>query len=92
MLIKLALDAVLGILQVLFGWLHFPEIGGNLEAFVVNLCYYISGAMKFVFVFVNRQLVVALIGIMLALIGLAKTWDLIWWIMGKVPFLGVTKE
>ncbi len=90
MIIKALLQVVLSILDVLLGLLpsvpSFPESVTD----ILDTCLtYFEAGLAMLSNFVYMDVVVTLIDLFLAMVAFKEIWRFIWWIVRKIPFLGV---
>lgn len=89
MIVQSLLSFVQSMYQNMFGWLNLPDMPAKVVDTVdwfLDLLFDNIGILGF---FVRWNTVVALVPIAIVIINLDKVYDLIIWVVNKLPFLGI---
>lgn len=89
MIVKLLFEMVLGLLNIVFGWVSFPPMPEEITAACDILLDSMAGAMGFIWLIVPRELVLVILPIVLVLENFDKLYSIVMWILKKIPFLGM---
>ena len=89
MILKLLFELVIGLLELVFGWVSFPPMPSVVTGVVDTVFSAISVGIGFVWFFIPRDLVLALLPIVLILENFDKVYSVVMWIIKKIPFLGI---
>lgn len=89
MIIKLLFELVIGLLELVFGWVSFPQMPEAVTAALDTLLNAMAAAMGFVWLIVPRELVLVALPVILVVENFDKLYSVIIWILKKIPFLGM---
>lgn len=89
MIIKLLFELVIGLLEILFGWVSFPAMPEAITNALDTLLNAMGSAMGFIWLIVPRELVLVGLPIVLVVENFDKLYSVIMWILKKIPFLGM---
>lgn len=89
MIIKLLFEMVIGLLDLVFGWVSFPAMPDAISSALDVVLGAMSSAMGFVWLIVPRELVVIVIPIILVVENFDRLYSIVMWILKKIPFLGM---
>lgn len=89
MIIKLLFEMVIGLLDLVFGWVSFPAMPEAISSALDVVLGAMSSAMGFVWLIVPRELVVIVIPIILVVENFDRLYSIVMWILKKIPFLGM---
>lgn len=89
MIVKLLFELIIGLLELLFGWVNFPDMPVAIVTALNTLLDAISSAMGFIWLIVPRELVLVGLPVILILENFDKLYSVIMWILRKIPFLGI---
>lgn len=90
MIIKLLFEFVITLLEILFGWVSFPQMPAEIVNSLNTLLDYMGQAMSLVWLVVPRQLVLVCLPVILVLENFDKIYSVIMWILRKIPALGIS--
>ena len=89
MLVKLLFELVIGLLNIVFGWVDFPDMPAAIASALDTMLEVIAGAMGFVWLIVPRELVLVGLPTILIVENFDKLYSVVMWILKKIPFLGM---
>lgn len=89
MIIKLLFELIINLLELLFGWVSFPQMPSSIVAALEALLDAMAAAMGFIWLIVPRGLVLAALPVILVVENFDKLYSVIMWILKKIPFLGM---
>lgn len=89
MIVKLLFELVIGLLNIVFGWVDFPDMPEAIVNSLITFLDVIKGAMGFVWLIVPRDLVMVGLPVILIVENFDKVYSVIMWILKKIPFLGM---
>lgn len=89
MILKLLLQLVLTLLEVVFGWVSFPAMPTIVTGIIDMLFEYMGKGMGIVFLFVSKELVLALLPVVLIVENFDKLYSVAMWILKKIPMLNI---
>lgn len=91
-MILLALfNLVFSVLKVLFAWLNLPDMPIAITSIVDQIIGYIVDALPLLWVFFDKSVVTVCLVIALACTNFDKIYDLLMWILAKIP-IGIRKN
>lgn len=89
MIIKALLELIFGLLQIVFLPINLPDLPAGVQSVLDELTAVLSGAVGLLGIFVDISVVKWLIPVVLVIVNFEKIWDLIMFILKKIPFIGV---
>lgn len=89
MIIKLLFELIIGLLNIVFGWVSFPAMPEPIVTALDTFLSAISSAMGFVWLIVPRELVLVVLPVILVVENFDKLYSIVMWILKKIPFLGM---
>lgn len=89
MILKLLFELIIGLLDIVFGWVSFPPMPALVTDIVDMVFGYMAQGLGFVFFFIPRELVLVLLPIVVILENFDKLYSVVMWILKKIPFLGM---
>lgn len=89
MIVKLLFSLIITLLDLVFGWVSFPAMPAAVTESLDLLIDYISQGLSFVWLIVPRQLVIAVIPVILVCENFDKLYSVVMWVLKKIPFLGL---
>lgn len=89
MIIKGLFSLIIGLLEVVFGWVSFPQMPEAVDNAFQSLLGYMEAGIGFVWLIVPRDLVLVVLPVVLVLSNFDKLYSVIMWILRKIPFLGI---
>lgn len=89
MIIKLLFELIISLLELVFGWVHFPQMPEQLVGYIDYFFDIIGQAMGFIWLIVPRELVLVGLPIILVVENFDKLYSVVMWILKKIPFLGM---
>ena len=78
-----------GILELLFGWFSLPDFPSEVQTFVDEFFQAITNVIGIVGIFIDFNMVLILLPIVIAVINLDTAWKVFMFILRKIPFLGI---
>ena len=91
MILLALLKMLFAVLQVLFGWLNLPDMPVVITDVVGTMMGYIVDALPLLWVFFDKSVVTICLVVALACTNFDKVYDLLMWILAKLP-LGIHKN
>lgn len=91
MILLALLNLLFAVLKVLFGWLNLPNLPESITSVVDGVIGYIIDALPLLWVFFDKPVVTACLVVALACVNFDKIYDLLMWILAKLP-LGIHKN
>lgn len=89
MILKLLFELLLGILQFAFSWVSLPAVPVIVEESVDLVLKYMCQGMGLVYLVVDKNLVLVLLPVVLALENFDKLYSVVMWILKKIPMLNI---
>lgn len=89
MILKLLMELVIGLLDLVFGWVSFPPMPDAVVSATDFLFTHMENAMGFLWLFVPRELVIIILPIVLVVENFDKVYGIVMWILKKIPFLNM---
>lgn len=89
MIIEALFNFVIGFLNLVFGWVNFPDMPQEVSTALETVLEAIEGAMGFIWLIVPRGLVVVVLPVVLIVVNFDKLYSVVMWILKKIPFLGM---
>ena len=89
MIIKGLFELVFGLLQIVFAPINLPDLPSAVQNVVDKFVSLITSVIGLVGVFVDMELLKVLIPIVIVIANLDKLWNMIMFILRKIPFLGI---
>ena len=89
MILKLLFELVLGLLEIVFSWVHFPSMPEVITNVIDMTFEYMEQGLSILFFFVDNQLILTLLPIVIVIENFDKLYSITMWIMRKIPFLGI---
>lgn len=89
MIIKLLFELVLVILNFMFGWVNFPDMPPIVTESLNIVMQAISMGVGFVWLIVPKELVLAVIPVIIIVENFDMMYSMVMWVIKKIPFLGM---
>lgn len=89
MIIKGLFELVFGLLQIVFAPINLPDLPDTIQNVLDRLIDVMKSAVGLFGVFFDMNVVKILIPVVLVIVNLDKVWNLIMFILRKIPFLGI---
>lgn len=89
MLIKGLFELVLGILNFMFGWVNFPDMPSVVVDALSVVLQAIASGIGFVWLIVPKELVLAVIPVIIIVENFDLMYSMVMWVLKKIPFLGM---
>ena len=89
MILKLLFELIIGLLEFVFGWVSFPAMPSVVVETFDFVLTYIEMGLGILWLFVPRDVCLALLPLVLALENFDKLYSVVMWILKKIPFLGM---
>lgn len=91
MILLALLEVLFLVLQALFSWLNLPEMPAEITSVVDQVVGYVVDALPLLWVFFDKNLVTVCLVVALACVNFDKVYDLLMWILAKLP-IGIHKN
>ena len=89
MILKLLFELVIGLLEIVFGWVSFPQLPSAVMDGIYNMLAFLRSGMGFVWLIIPRELVLVVLPIVLIIDNFDRLYSVVMWILKKIPFLGI---
>jgi hypothetical protein len=89
MIVKGLLELVFGLLQIVFAPINLPDLPEGIANVLDELIDVLAGAVGLFGIFVDLTVVRWLIPVVLIIVNFDKIWNVIMFILRKIPFLGI---
>lgn len=89
MIIKGLFELVFGLLKIVFAPINLPDLPTGIQSVLNELQSVLIGALGLFGIFVDLSVVKWLIPVVLVIVNLDKVWNLIMFVLRKIPFLGI---
>ena len=89
MILKLLMELVIGLLELVFGWVSFPPMPDAVVNATDFLFTHMKNSIGLLWMIVPRDLVVIILPIVLIVENFEKLYGAIMWILRKIPFLNM---
>lgn len=89
MIIKGLFELVFGLLKIVFAPISLPQLPQGIQTVFDELLQVLTGAVGLLSIFIDFNVVKWLIPIVLVVANFDKVWNLIMFILRKIPFLGI---
>lgn len=89
LIVKGLMELVFGLLQIVFAPINLPDLPDGIQSVLDELVDVLVSAVGLVSVFLDWQVVKWLIPVVLVIANFEKVWNMIMFILRKIPFLGV---
>lgn len=91
MILMALFKMLFAVLQVLFSWLSLPDFPLEITEVITEMLGYITDALPLLWLFFDKKVVTACLVIALACANFEKIYDLLMWILAKLP-IGIKKN
>lgn len=89
MIVKLLFELIINLLNIVFGWVSFPQMPEAVTTALDTLLQAMGSAMGFVWLIVPRELVLVVLPVVLVVENFDKLYSVVMWVLKKIPFLGM---
>ena len=89
MIIKGLFELVFGLLQIVFAPINLPDLPSGIQSIIDQLVSIMVSAVGLFGVFFDLNVVKFLIPVVLVIVNLDRIWNMIMFILRKIPFLGI---
>ena len=89
MIVKGLLELVFGLLRIVFAPINLPDLPEGIANVLNELIDVLAGVVGLFGVFVDLSVVRWLIPVVLIIVNFDKVWNVIMFILRKIPFLGI---
>ena len=89
MIIKGLFELVFGLLQIVFAPINLPDLPSGIQSIIDQLVNLMVSAVGLFGVFFDLNVVKFLIPVVLVIVNLDRIWNMIMFILRKIPFLGI---
>ena len=76
-------------LKLIFGWIEFPPFPTELSMYIDTLVEMINMGLNIMWVFIDREVVMILLPLVVAVINFDHMFKLVMFVLRKIPFLGI---
>ena len=90
MIVEGLLNAILSLLQVIFGWINLPAFPDALENTIWSFEELMISSATCIGFFVRLSTVFTLLPILLIIVNFDRVYRLVMWIVRKIPFLNMS--
>ncbi len=85
------LNVLFAVLKALFSWLSLPDMPQEITGVVDTVMGYVVDALPLLWVFFDKSVVTVCLVVALACTNFDKIYDLLMWILAKLP-IGISKN
>ena len=89
MIIKGLFELVFGLLQIVFAPIDLPDLPDKIQSVLDTLISVMESAVGLFAIFFDMEVVRVLIPLVIVIVNFDKVWNLIMFILRKIPFLGI---
>lgn len=89
MIVKGLLELIFGLLQIVFLPINLPALPGGIQSVLNQLTDVLKGAVGLLSIFVDMSVVKYLIPVVIIIVNFERIYDLVIYILKKIPFIGV---
>lgn len=89
MIIKGLFELVFGLLQIVFAPINLPDLPEVVQNVIDRLVDLMTSVIGIVAVFIDMEVVKVLIPVVIVIANFDKVWNMIMFILRKIPFLGI---
>lgn len=89
MILRLLMELVIGLLELVFGWVSFPPMPEAVTSACEIVFTSVESAMGILWLIVPRELVLVILPIVLVVENFDMMYSIIMWILKKIPFLNM---
>lgn len=90
MIVEGLLNAILSLLQVIFGWINLPSFPADIENTLWSFEELMFSSATCLGFFVRLSTVFALLPLLLIIVNFDQVYRLVMWIVRKIPFLNMS--
>lgn len=89
MIIKGLFELVFGLLKIVFAPINLPDLPSTVQGVVDKFIDLITSVIGIVGIFVDMEVLKILVPVVIVIANLDKAWNMIMFILRKIPFLGI---
>lgn len=89
MIIRGLLELVFGLLQIVFAPINIPPLPDNVQTVVDEFVEVIMSGIGLLSIFVDLDVLAWLIPVVIIIVNFERVWNLIMFILRKIPFVGI---
>lgn len=89
MIVEALFNLVLNLLEFIFGWINLPDFPSSIDAAIDEFIEMVCNAINILAIFIDWQTVVVLIPLTLAVVEFHHIWDMVLFVLRKIPFLNI---
>lgn len=89
MIIKGLFELVYALLSIVFAPIDLPDLPASVQGIIDRFVDLITSVVGLVGVFVDMDVVKVLVPVVIVIANLDKLWNMIMFILRKIPFLGI---
>lgn len=89
MILETLLNVIMGLLQVVFGWINLPSLPDELTSSIASFLNLIFENISLVGFFIRPATISVVIPVLIILLNFEDVYKFTMWILRKIPFLGI---
>lgn len=89
MIVSSVLNLFVGMLELVFGWIHLPNLPDSIMSIIDTVFAYITGSIGLLGVFVDLDVVMVLIPLAIAVARFDDLWKMTMFVLRKIPFVNI---
>lgn len=89
MIIKGLFELVFGLLSIVFAPINLPDLPDSIQGIIDQFVDLITSVVGIVGIFIDMDVLKVLIPVVIVIANLDKIWNMIMFILRKIPFLGI---
>ena len=89
MIIKGLLELIFGLLQIVFAPINLPDLPEAIQNVLDGLVDVLGSAVGLFAIFFDMSVVRVLIPLVIVIVNFERVWNLILFILRKIPFIGI---
>lgn len=89
MIIKGLFELIFGLLKIVFSPINLPALPESIQNYVDEFVNIMIGSFGMLLWFVDLEVLSFLIPVVLIIVNFERVWDMIMFILRKIPFLGI---
>ena len=89
MMVSSVLDLLVGLLELVFGWIELPQFPESIMSIVDEMLGYMTGSFGLLAVFVDMDVLRILLPLCIVVVRFDDMWKLTMFILRKIPFVNI---
>lgn len=89
MIVSSVLNLFVGMLELVFGWIQLPNLPDSIMSIIDTVFGYITGSIGLLGVFVDLDVVMVLIPLVIAVARFDDLWKMTMFVLRKIPFVNI---